>query len=245
MVKKRKRLYDDHYDDRSGLNSSFHDLTQPDVEGAHLYTQQHQLPWDIQNYWRHRHDLFDLYDHGIWTTDDSWFEVTPEKVANMIAQHVDASKPKDRIIMLDCFAGIGGNAIAFALAGYKRVYAIEKNLAALECARHNAKIYGVHNQITFFHGDCFEILGLSDGQPGKKIDDLVAVIKKAGIIFASPPWGGKLTSILITSRANLCRTKLQRRSHHGPQYYAIRLGLHVLQVLPSHEKRGVISAEDI
>lgn len=92
--------------------------------------------------------------------------------------------------MLDCFAGIGGNSIAFALSGYKRIYAIEKNMAALECARHNARIYGVHNNITFFHGDCFELLGLDDGQSGKKIDELVAIIKKAGILFASPPWGG-------------------------------------------------------
>lgn len=192
MARKRKRVYDDHYEDRSTVDPPNHELIQPDVEGAHLYIDQNELPWDLQRHWKHRHDLFHQYDDGIWTTDDSWFEVTPEAVAKMIAKHVGESKPKDRIIMLDCFAGIGGNAIAFALAGYKRVYAIEKNLAALECARHNAKIYGVHNQITFFHGDCFEILGLDDGSSGKKIDDLVAVIRKAGIIFASPPWGGKL-----------------------------------------------------
>lgn len=94
--------------------------------------------------------------------------------------------------MLDCFAGVGGNAIAFALSGYKRVYAIEKNAAALECARHNARIYGVHNNITFFQGDCFELLGLDSGHTGKKIDELVAIIKKVGIIFASPPWGGRI-----------------------------------------------------
>lgn len=93
--------------------------------------------------------------------------------------------------MLDCFAGIGGNAIAFARSGaFKRVYAIEKNLATLECARHNARIYGVQDQITFFHGDCFELLGLKDGSVGK-IESLVQIIAKAGIIFASPPWGGQ------------------------------------------------------
>lgn len=101
--------------------------------------------------------------------------------------------------MLDCFAGIGGNAIAFALSGaYKRVYAIEKNLAALECARHNARIYGVHDKITFFHGDCFEILGLEQSKPEAKVPSLIQVINKAGIIFASPPWGGK--SILVFGR---------------------------------------------
>lgn len=92
--------------------------------------------------------------------------------------------------MLDCFAGIGGNAIAFALSGYKRVYAIEKNPAALACARHNAEIYGVHDRITFFLGDCFDILGLNGHKPGVTIDSLAEIVKKAGIIFASPPWGG-------------------------------------------------------
>lgn len=91
--------------------------------------------------------------------------------------------------MLDCFAGIGGNAIAFALSGYKRVYAIEKNPAALACARHNAEIYGVHDRITFFMGDCFDILGLNGHKAGIS-DALVEVVKKAGFIFASPPWGG-------------------------------------------------------
>ena len=109
-----------------------------------------------------------------------------------IAEHTAQAKPKDKVIMLDCFAGIGGNAIAFALSGYKRVYAIEKNLAALECARHNARIYGVHDRITFFHGDCFELLGLDDEKSGNKINSLFMLVQKAGIIFASPPWGGEL-----------------------------------------------------
>lgn len=92
--------------------------------------------------------------------------------------------------MLDCFAGIGGNAIAFALSGYKRVYAIDKNYAAIKCAEHNARLYGVHDKITFFHGDCFELLGLDDGKSGKAVPELIALIQKAGIIFGSPPWGG-------------------------------------------------------
>lgn len=125
-----------------------------------------------------------------------------------IALHVEKAKTGGKVIMLDCFAGIGGNAIAFARSGaFKRVYAIEKNLAALECARHNARIYGVHENITFFHGDCFELLGLKEDAPGK-IESLAQVISKAGIIFASPPWGGKsaeyvIQLILTSSRSRL------------------------------------------
>lgn len=153
--------------------------------------------------------MFALYDDGIWTTDDSWFEVTHESIARFvcpastfccltlprtIADHVALARPKDKIIMLDCFAGIGGNAIAFALSGaYRRVYAIEKNKAALECAKHNAQIYGVHDKITFFHGDCFDILGLNGHKEGITVDVLAKVIGQAGIIFASPPWGGEFS----------------------------------------------------
>jgi len=126
-----------------------------------------------------------MYNHPVMLQSSN-------KSSRKIADHAAAAKPDGKLIMLDCFAGIGGNAIAFALSGaYKRVYAIEKNLAALECARHNARIYGVHDQITFFHGDCFEILGLDENKQSGKIESLAQVVSKAGIIFGSPPWGGK------------------------------------------------------
>ncbi|KAK5945979.1 hypothetical protein PMZ80_000118 [Knufia obscura] len=194
MGKKRKRNQNTYYEQDAPSPTPYPahtDLKPPDIEGAHLYTNPNDIPWDLEPYWKHRHSMFSLYDHGIWTTDDSWFEVTHESIARKIADHVAAAKPAGKLIMLDCFAGIGGNAIAFALSGaYKRVYAIEKNLAALECARHNARIYGVHDQITFFHGDCFEILGLDENKQSGKIESLAQVVSKAGIIFGSPPWGG-------------------------------------------------------
>lgn len=72
------------------------------------------------------------------------------------------------------------------------MYAIEKNPAALACARHNAEIYGVHDRITFFEGDCFDILGLNGHKEGVTISSLAEVVRKAGIIFGSPPWGGTI-----------------------------------------------------
>jgi trimethylguanosine synthase len=94
--------------------------------------------------------------------------------------------------MVDPFCGVGGNTIAFALSGrWKRVYAIEKDPATLECAMQNARVYGVHDQITWFEGDCFEILGLAGGQNEKAVPALRSVIEQYGVMFASPPWGGK------------------------------------------------------
>ena len=124
-------------------------------------------------------------------TDNAWFGVTHESVADKVAEHMAAAKPLDRSIILDAMCGVGGNAIAFAKSGrWKRVYAIEKDPATLACARHNAEIYGVVDKITFFEGDCFELLGV-DGKKENAVQVLKSVIERFGVIFASPPWGGK------------------------------------------------------
>ncbi|KAL9047510.1 MAG: hypothetical protein Q9206_006715 [Seirophora lacunosa] len=97
-----------------------------------------------------------------------------------VAQHVSSAAQASKAILIDCFAGVGGNAIAFARSGrWKRVYAIEKDEAVILCGKHNAKVYGVDQKISWFHGDCFDILK----------NDL-STLGPYSIIFASPPWGG-------------------------------------------------------
>ena len=82
---------------------------------------------------------------------------------------------------MDCFAGVGGNAIAFALSGrWKRVYAIERDAQVLACARHNAEIYGVASKISWYEGDCFEVM-----------KNELADLHEYCVVFASPPWGGR------------------------------------------------------
>ena len=82
-------------------------------------------------------------------------------------------------MIIDAFAGVGGNAIALARSGrWERVFAIEKDPKTLKCAKHNAEIYGVANKIFWLAGDCFEAITRFAGQ-------------KNTVIFASPPWGGK------------------------------------------------------
>jgi tRNA G37 N-methylase Trm5 len=108
-----------------------------------------------------------------------------------IAQHVSETLPENRSIIIDAFCGVGGNTIAFALSGkFKRVYAIEKDEATLACAKHNAEIYRVSDKITWFHGDCFEILGAVEST--KTVPVLKSIASRFGVIFASPPWGGTL-----------------------------------------------------
>ncbi|KIV93195.1 hypothetical protein PV10_04432 [Exophiala mesophila] len=160
-------------------------------EGVHHYQTLEEVPWDLQKYWQQGYSIFSKYDEGIWMTDDAWYGVTHESVANTIAQHIADAAPSNKAIIIDAFCGAGGNTIAFALSGkWKRVYAIEKDAATLACAKHNAEIYGVADKITWFHGDCFELLGLVDTNPAATVTSLKAIASQYGVIFASPPWGG-------------------------------------------------------
>ena len=67
--------------------------------GCHHYTDITDVPWDIQKsvlhwaypvgpflldrcrYYRQRYSIFSKYHEGIWMTEDAWFGVTPEPVA--------------------------------------------------------------------------------------------------------------------------------------------------------------------
>lgn len=109
-----------------------------------------------------------------------------------IADHMAGAAPEQKSIIIDLFCGVGGNTIAFALSGrWKRVYAIEKDAATLACAKHNAEIYGVTDRITFFQGDCFELLGLDGTNQENAVLPLQTVVGTYGVVFASPPWGGQ------------------------------------------------------
>jgi trimethylguanosine synthase len=91
--------------------------------------------------------------------------------------------PSSKSILIDAFAGVGGNTIAFALSGkFNQIFAFEKDPAALKCAKHNAAVYGVENRVLWAEGDCFELMKKKFGSDPK--------MKDKAVIFASPPWGG-------------------------------------------------------
>ncbi|KAL8777192.1 MAG: hypothetical protein Q9213_007964 [Squamulea squamosa] len=144
------------------------------------YDDLRQVPWDIKKYYHQRYSLFSRYDDGVLMTDTAWYGVTPEPVASMVAQHISEGTPTTKVVLIDCFAGVGGNTIAFARSGrWEKIYAIEKDEHAVICGKHNAKLYGVDHLITWFHGDCFEV-----------IRNELAPLSRHSVVFASPPWGG-------------------------------------------------------
>lgn len=115
-----------------------------------------------------------------------------------------ASKNKRRRhrprVLIDLFAGAGGNTIQFALSGHwDRVVGIELDGPTLACAQHNAEVYGVSDRITWVHGSCFDFLARLVGDPGALDNSGLAFwgedqddtpLARGFEIFASPPWGG-------------------------------------------------------
>ncbi|KAK5990430.1 Trimethylguanosine synthase [Cladobotryum mycophilum] len=165
----------------------------PLTDKCHHYRGKHEVPWDIQKYFSQRYSIFSLYDGGVYMTDDAWFGVTPEPIANQIAYELSEGGGADpkRTVLIDCFSGAGGNTIAFALSErWDRIIAIERDASTLACAQTNAEIYGVDpSTVTWIHGDSFEYLKTLLTEPEKLHPDLRTDIETT-MIFASPPWGG-------------------------------------------------------
>lgn len=63
---------------------------------------------------------------------------------------------------------------------WERIFAIDKDPKVLECAKHNAELYGVLDRISWYEGDYHDLLH-------NELKDFAG----DSVIFASPPWGGK------------------------------------------------------
>eukprot|EP00794_Sanderia_malayensis_P004666 gene4666-5275_t len=122
---------------------------------------------EISKYWNQRYRLFSRFDEGIVLDKESWFSVTPEKIAEHIAQRCRCD------VVIDAFCGAGGNTIQLAFE-CERVIAIDIDAKKIELAKHNALIYGVADRIEFIVGDFM----------------LLSPHLKADVVFLSPPWGG-------------------------------------------------------
>lgn len=138
----------------------------------------------LQKYYHQRYDYFKLFDSGIQIDEEGWYSVTPEAIADHIAQEAlsivktvgDSDFKNKQTVILDAFCGVGGNTIQFAKY-FDQVLAVDLDPIRLAMARNNAEIYGVSDKITFIQGDVFEVLNeMADEQ----ID----------LVFMSPPWGG-------------------------------------------------------
>ncbi|XP_052201538.1 uncharacterized protein LOC127807589 isoform X2 [Diospyros lotus] len=102
----------------------------------------------IGKYWCQRYLLFSRFDDGIRMDEEGWFSVTPEPIAKHHALRCGTG------IIVDCFTGVGGNAIQFAQRSI-HVVAIDIDPKKIDYAQHNAAIYGVCDRIEFIRGDSF------------------------------------------------------------------------------------------
>ncbi|CAF3612155.1 unnamed protein product [Fusarium graminearum] len=162
----------------------------PLTDQCHHYEGKHEVPWDIQKYFSQRYSIFSLYDYGVYMTDDAWFGVTPEPVANQVANDMYGTDEKKHIL-IDAFGGAGGNTIAFTLSErWSRVISIERDPSTLACAQNNAKVYGIEpGLITWILGDSFEYLDKLFNRPEELHPDLRVNLDET-VLFSSPPWGG-------------------------------------------------------
>lgn len=103
---------------------------------------------------------------GVRLDPEGRMSLTPEALARDLGERAAGRR------VIDAFCGAGGNTIGFARAGCA-VTAIERDRDRLADARHNARLYGVADRVTFVHGDALEIV------PGLDAD----------LLFADPPWG--------------------------------------------------------
>ncbi|VDP82267.1 unnamed protein product [Schistosoma mattheei] len=69
-----------------------------------LYNSNKVLP----KYWKRRYDLFERFDEGVQLDEESWYSITPEAIARHQAKTCSCD------LLVDAFAGVGGNTIQFA-----------------------------------------------------------------------------------------------------------------------------------
>ncbi|KAG7562056.1 hypothetical protein FFLO_02528 [Filobasidium floriforme] len=151
---------------------------------------EEEMPEDIKKYFHQRRTLFTRYSsHPILLDHTGWYSVTPEKIANHIADRCRCDT------VLDGFAGVGGNLIAFAWT-CERVIAIDTSMDRLRIARHNAMQYGVADRIEFICADYVEFVEAwarrkqRQREERGEMEAVVGLGEEVDVVFLSPPWGG-------------------------------------------------------
>ncbi|GAX14088.1 trimethylguanosine synthase [Fistulifera solaris] len=174
----------------------------------------------ITKYWNQRHRLFHKFDQGIQLDEEGWFSVTPEQIAQHVAQFtLQQYAPR---VLLDAFCGCGGNAIQFASVVAEQVVAVDVDRQKLRKAAHNARLYGIPaHRLVFIECNVLFLLeycykngefildqpiacpqqaqALMEAMPppvatevyeGYQIGGIDLLPRTIDTIFMDPPWGG-------------------------------------------------------
>ncbi|KAH7891019.1 Tgs1 protein [Phlebopus sp. FC_14] len=139
------------------------------------YKSPSEVPEHLQKYFAQRKRYFALYEKGCLLDEEGWYSVTPELIADRVAERCRCDT------VLDAFCGVGGNAIAFAKT-CEHVIAMDICPTKLALARHNAVIYGVADRIEFVLADFISFANAYLSRPVDK--------RNIEVVFLSPPWGG-------------------------------------------------------
>lgn len=181
----------------------------------------------LKKFHRQRYDLFHRFDEGIQIDEEGWWSVTPELIAahtalilgqNYHLSHTahhhhssSSSSVSNKSLMSpptglvwDAFAGVGGNAIQFALKGAQHVIATDTNWERLVDASHNAEIYEVRQYIDYIQADALSMTrfwrtgqvrsqsarAISAGKGLHQQSTPLSPSPPFQAVFFSPPWGG-------------------------------------------------------
>ncbi|GLU21927.1 hypothetical protein SLE2022_380370 [Rubroshorea leprosula] len=151
--------------------------------GKRKHEKEGITPLNVK-YWLQRYKLFSRYDEGIKMDEEGWYSVIPEEIAIGHAERCGGG------LVIDCFSGVGGNAIQFARL-CQFVVAIDIDPRKVVMAFNNASIYGVEDYIDFIIGDFFQL----------------APYLKGDVVFVSPPWGGPSYKTIQSFAMDLLKPK--------------------------------------
>ncbi|KIP07423.1 hypothetical protein PHLGIDRAFT_89511 [Phlebiopsis gigantea 11061_1 CR5-6] len=147
------------------------------------YTDASEVPDRLRKYFFQRERYFSLYAQGCLLDEEGWYSVTPELIANQIAERCRCTT------VLDAFCGVGGNTIAFART-CERVIALDTSPTRLALARHNAIIYGVEDRIEFILADYLSFARSYIALSSQQESNISSSQRRIDVVFLSPPWGG-------------------------------------------------------
>ncbi|KAF8991047.1 RNA cap guanine-N2 methyltransferase-domain-containing protein [Cyathus striatus] len=200
------------------------------------YSDPSEVPEHLQKYFSQRTRFFSLYSElpGCLLDEEGWYSVTPELVANQIAERCRCDT------ILDAFCGVGGNAIAFAKT-CQRVIALDTSPTRLALARHNAQIYGVADRIEFILADYLSFAKSYLSLPSSTFDNSS---RKIDVVFLSPPWGGpSYLSGAPESRPSILHTFFDPPIH-GAELFKLsrRITKNIAYYLPRNTRLDEIGA---
>lgn len=193
-------------------------------------------------YWAQRRRLFWKFDMGIQLDPEGWYSVTPEVIANHVAQRVASlAPPNEGFILMDAFCGCGGNAIAFGKQKQiSLIVCADIDRSKLRKAAYNACLYEIPQEKLIFvecsslfllqhcyHDGvlCLEDLKNATNLPnvetevcaGFFIGGLGMLPHRIDAVFMDPPWGG--VDYNSVGKNGYClekHMKIKLGPHHNP-----------------------------